>query len=66
MIKDAVVKGYSSLDVFEVNNEIDVLVHLQEISYSRVNHPDEIFNVGEKHDLKVISIDKENSKLVAR
>ena len=43
------------LDVFEVNNEIDVLVHIQEVSYSRVNHPDEIFNIGEKHDLKVIS-----------
>ena len=62
IIKDAVVKGYSSFGCFfEVNNEIDVLVHLQEISYSRVNHPDEIFNVGEKHDLKVISID--NDKL---
>jgi small subunit ribosomal protein S1 len=36
-----------------------VLVHLQEISYSRVNHPDEVFNIGEKHDLKVISVDKE-------
>ena len=32
---------------------LDVLVHLQEISYSRVNHPDEVFNIGEKHDLKV-------------
>ena len=48
---------------FEVNNEIDVLVHLQEISYSRVNHPDEIFNIGEKHDLKVISIDKEKLQI---
>ena len=64
VIKDAVVKGYSSFGCFfEVNNEIDVLVHLQEISYSRVNHPDEIFNIGEKHDLKVISIDKEKIKL---
>ena len=35
------------------------MVHLQEISYSRVNHPDEVFNIGEKHDLKVISVDKE-------
>ena len=62
VIKDAVVKGYSSFGCFfEVNNEIDVLVHLQEISYSRVNHPDEIFNIGEKHDLKVITID--NDKL---
>jgi small subunit ribosomal protein S1 len=64
IIKDAVVKGYSSFGCFfEVNNEIDVLVHLQEISYSRVNHPDEIFNIGEKHDLKVITIDKEKLQI---
>tara|TARA_Y100000590_G_scaffold442836_1_gene571458 strand:- start:1745 stop:3472 length:1728 start_codon:yes stop_codon:yes gene_type:complete len=60
IIKDAIVKGYSSFGCFfDVNNELDVLVHLQEISYSRVNHPDEIFNIGEKHDLKVITVDKE-------
>mgnify|MGYP001333477312 FL=1 len=60
IIKNAEVKGYSSFGCFfNVNNELDVLVHLQEISYSRVNHPDEIFNIGEKHDLKVISVDKE-------
>ena len=60
-IKNAVVKGYSSFGCFfDVNNgELDVLVHLQEISYSRVNHPDEVFNIGEKHDLLVISVDKE-------
>ena len=61
IIKDAVVKGYSSFGCFfEVTTPegtIDTLCHLQEISYSRVNHPDEIFNIGEKHDLKVISID---------
>jgi small subunit ribosomal protein S1 len=61
IIKDAVVKGYSSFGCFfDVNNgELDVLVHLQEISYSRVNHPDQFFNIGEKHDLLVISVDKE-------
>ena len=60
IIKNAEVKGYSSFGCFfNVNGELDVLVHLQEISYSRVNHPDEIFNIGEKHDLKVISVDKE-------
>ena len=61
VIKDAVVKGYSSFGCFfGVNNgELDVLVHLQEISYSRINHPDEVFNIGEKHDLLVISVDKE-------
>jgi len=60
IIKDAEVKGYSSFGCFfNVNGELDVLVHLQEISYSRVNHPDEVFNIGEKHDLKIISVDKE-------
>ena len=63
VIKDAIVKGYSSFGCFfEVTTPegtIDTLCHLQEISYSRVNHPDEIFNIGEKHDLKVISIDME-------
>ena len=38
-------------------------MHLQEISYSRVNHPDEIFNIGEKHDLKIISIDNEKLQI---
>ncbi len=60
VIKGAEVKGYSTFGCFfNVNNELDVLVHLQEISYSRVNHPDEVFNIGEKHNLKVISVDKE-------
>ncbi len=63
IIKDAIVKGYSSFGCFfEVTTPegtLDTLCHLQEISYSRVNHPDEIFNIGEKHDLKVISIDME-------
>ncbi len=61
IIKDAVVKGYSSFGCFfEVTTPegtLDTLCHLQEISYSRVNHPDEIFNIGERHNLKVISVD---------
>ena len=60
VIKGAEVKGYSSFGCFfNVSGELDVLVHLQEISYSRVNHPDEVFTIGEKHDLLVISVDKE-------
>ena len=60
VIKNAIVKGYSSFGCFfDVNSELDVLVHLQEISYSRVNHPEEIFNIGEKHDLLVIDVNKE-------
>jgi len=64
VIKDAIVKGYSSFGCFfDANGEIDVLVHLQEISYSRVNHPDEIFNIGDKHNLLIISVDKEKLQI---
>ena len=64
VIKDAIVKGYSSFGCFfDVNGEIDVLVHLQEISYSRVSHPDQIFNIGDKHNLLVISVDKEKLQI---
>ncbi len=64
IIDNAIVKGYSSFGCFfEVNNEIDVLVHLQEISYSRINHPDEVFTIGEKHQLKIISIDKDKMQI---
>ena len=48
---------------FDVNSELDVLVHLQEISYSRVNHPEEIFSIGDKHNLLVISVDKEKQQV---
>ena len=64
IIKNAVVKGYSSFGCFfNVNNELDCLVHLQEISYSRVNHPEEVFTIGDKHDLLVISVDKEKLQI---
>ena len=64
IIKNAIVKGYSSFGCFfNVNNELDCLVHLQEISYSRVNHPEEVFNVGDKHDLLVISVDKDKLQI---
>jgi len=60
IIKNAEVKGYSSFGCFfNVNNELDVLCHTSELSYSRVNHADELFNIGDKVDLKVISVDKE-------
>ncbi len=60
IIKGAEVKGFSSFGCFfNVNGELDVLVHLQEISYSRVDHPDQVLEIGQKSDLKVISVDTE-------
>ena len=60
LIKDAVVKGFSSFGCFfSVNGELDVLTHLQELSYTRIDHPSDILEIGEKRDLKVISVDED-------
>ena len=60
VIKNAEVKGFSNFGCFfSVNSELDVLVHLQELSYSRVDHPDQVLEIGQKSDLKVISVDTE-------
>ena len=59
VIKNAKVKNLSSFGCFfSVNDELDVLVHTSELSYSRVNHPDEIFSIGDNVNLKVISVDE--------
>ncbi len=64
IIKNAVVKGYSSFGCFfDVNSELDVLVHTSELSYSRVNHPEELLSIGAKHDLLIISVDKEKQQV---
>ena len=60
IIKGAEVKGFSSFGCFfNVKGELDVLVHLQELSYSRVDHPDQVLEIGQTLDLKVISVDKD-------
>ena len=60
IIKGAEVKGFSNFGCFfSVKGELDVLVHLQELSYSRVDHPDQVLEIGQKSDLKVISVDNE-------
>ena len=59
IIKDAEVKGFSSFGAFfSVNGELDVLTHLQELSYSRIDHPSDILEIGQKKDLKVITVDE--------
>ena len=60
IIKSAKVKNLSSFGAFcSVNDELDVLVHTSELSYSRVNHPDELYSIGDITDLIVIQIDEQ-------
>ena len=60
IIKNAEVKGFSSFGAFFSTGTIDVLVHLQELSWSRVDSPEQILEIGQiVPELKVISVDTE-------
>jgi len=60
IIKDAECKSLSSFGAFFTieNGALDVLTHLMELSYSRVDSPSDVLTVGDKKDLLVISIDE--------
>ncbi len=44
-------------------NGADGLVHLSEISWDRINKPDEVLKVGQEVKVKVISIDREKKRI---
>ncbi len=48
---------------FKLESGIDVLCHTSEISYSRVNHPDELLSLNDVKELKVIGVDLEKLQL---
>jgi small subunit ribosomal protein S1 len=46
-----------------VNNELEGLIHISELSDSRINHPQEVVHEGEKHVMRVIRIDPKRRRM---
>ncbi|WP_354697552.1 30S ribosomal protein S1 [Paraconexibacter sp. AEG42_29] len=44
-------------------NGIDGLIHISELSWSHVNHPSEILNIGDTVAVKVLDIDRERQRI---
>lgn len=59
------VTNISDFGVFvEIADGVDGLIHISDLSWSKkVNHPSEITKVGEKIDIVILEIDKENRRL---
>lgn len=65
ILENCVCKNIASFGAFFEceGGAFDSLVHLAELSYSRVNSADEILEVGQKYRLKIINIDNENNRI---
>ena len=62
-IVEGTVKGITDYGVFFDLNGIDCMTHINECSWSRIGHPEELFTIGQKQKLKIIKIDTENKKV---
>ena len=57
IIKNAECKSLNSFGAFlTVNGELDVLCHIHEASYSRINHVDELFYLLRKNAIGVLAL----------
>ena len=62
-IVEGTVKGITDYGVFFDLNGMDCMTHINECSWSRIGHPEELFTIGQKQKLKIIKIDTENKKI---
>lgn len=58
-----IVKSLTGYGVFVDIGGIDGMIHVSELSWSRIKQPSDIVSVGDTVDVYVISFDKENRKI---
>ena len=57
------VKSLTSYGAFVDIGGVDGLVHISELSWSRIKHPSEVVNVGDNVEVYVKDLDKDNHKV---
>ena len=62
-IIDGVVKNLTDYGAFIDLGGVDGLLHITDISWSRINHPSEALNIGETIQVQIVKFDKEENKV---
>ena len=62
-IVEGVVKNITDYGVFVDLGGIDGLLHITDISWGRVNDPSDVFKMGEKIKVKVLSFDRQTERV---
>ena len=58
-----VVKSMTSYGAFVDIGGIDGMVHVSELSWTRINQPSDVLNIGDEIEVYVISFDREKNKI---
>jgi len=62
-VVNGVVRRLADFGAFVDIGGVDGLLHVSEMSYSRVKHPSEIVKVGDEVEVQVLKVDKERSRV---
>jgi len=63
LIVNGIIKNLTDYGAFVDLGGIDGLLHITDMSWGRVNHPSELFHVGDELKVKVLSFDKEHERV---
>ncbi|MFV9972166.1 MAG: 30S ribosomal protein S1 [Francisella endosymbiont of Hyalomma asiaticum] len=58
-----IVKNITDFGAFIDLGGVDGLLHITDISWSRISHPTDLLSIGQKIDVKVIKFDKEKQRI---
>ena len=62
-ILDGVIKNLTDYGAFIDLAGIDGLLHITDMSWGRINHPSELFNVGDEIKVKILKFDPESERV---
>jgi len=62
-VVEGIVKNITDYGVFVDLGGIDGLLHITDMSWGRVGHPSELFQIGDKIKVMVLSFDRENERV---
>ncbi len=62
-VVEGVISNIVEFGAFVDLDGIDGLIHISELSWSHVNHPSEILQIGEKVKVKVLDIDRDRQRI---
>src|SRR5882757_4087917 len=63
LVVEGVISNIVDFGAFVDLNGIDGLIHISELSWSHVNHPSELLDIGQKVRVKVLDIDRDRQRI---
>jgi small subunit ribosomal protein S1 len=62
-VVEGIVKNITDYGVFVDLGGIDGLLHITDMSWGRVGHPSEMFQIGDKINVKILSFDRDSERV---